>query len=205
MGGSFIPRYKKRAVELEGLQTSSVWTIPRLRLERRGKPQLSTRLKTPLIFADAGGSFDLHDDITTEVTAIAGSDRFVISDESAAGDPNRYVTHRNLLDAIRDVLNVNNSTPDNTDRLYISDESGTGDPMEYITLAQLSAAIQDGTVDTVTMAVVGQILTLTIGRTVGLDLVATATLPAGGRWWRRWRRTSDGRGIGHLNILCHPD
>ena len=52
--------------------------------------------------------------------------------------------------------------------------------MEYITLAQLTAAIVDGTVDTVTMAVVGQILTLTIGRTVGLDIVATATLPAGG-------------------------
>ena len=30
------------------------------------------------------------------------------------------------------------------------------------------------------MAVVGQTLTLTIGRTVGLDIVATATLPAGG-------------------------
>ena len=63
---------------------------------------------------------------------------------------------RDILDGIRDILNVNNSTPATTDRLYISDESGTGDPMEYITLAQLAAAIVDGTVDTVTMAVVGK-------------------------------------------------
>ena len=90
-------------------------------------------------FAAAGGSFDLHDDVTTEVTAIAGSDRFVISDESGTGDPNRYVECRDILDAIRDILNVNNSTPDATDRFYCSDESGTGDPMEYITLAQLSS------------------------------------------------------------------
>ena len=145
-----------------------------------GQAAVVNAARDALVFADAGGSFDLHDDITTEVTAIAGSDRFVISDESGTGDPNRYVEHRDLLNSIRDVLNVNNSTPDTTDRFYCSDESGTGDPMEYITLAQLSAAIQDGTVDTVTMAVVGQILTLTIGRTVGLDIVATATLPAGG-------------------------
>ena len=77
--------------------------------------------------------------MTTEVTAIAGSDRFVISDESGTGDPNRYVECRDILDGIRDILNVNNSTPATTDRLYISDESGTGDPMEYITLAQLAS------------------------------------------------------------------
>ena len=118
--------------------------------------------------------------MTTEVTAIAGSDRFVISDESGTGDPNRYVECRDVLNAIRDILNVNNSTPDATDRFYCSDESGTGDPMEYITLAQLTAAIVDGTVDTLAMAVVGQTLTVTIGRTVGLDIVATAQLPAGG-------------------------
>ena len=121
------------------------------------------------MFADAGGSFDLHDDITTEVAAIAGSDRFVISDESGTGDPNRYVECRDILDGIRDILNVNNSTPA-TPLIgsTCSDESGTGDPMEYITLAQLSSGDSaDGTVDTVTMAVVGQILTLTIGRTVG--------------------------------------
>ena len=145
-----------------------------------GQAPVVNALGTALVFADAGGSFDLHDDITTEVTAIAGSDRFVISDESGTGDPNRYVECRDILDAIRDILNVNNSTPATTDRLYISDESGTGDPMEYITLAQLTAAIIDGTVDTVAMTVVGQTLTLTIGRTVGVDIVAQATLPAGG-------------------------
>ena len=145
-----------------------------------GQAPVVNAAEDALVFADAGGSFDLHDDITTEVTAIAGSDRFVISDESGTGDPNRYVECRDILDAIRDILNVNNSTPATTDRFYCSDESGTGDPMEYITLAQLTAAIIDGTVDAVSMAVVGQTLTLTIGRTVGVDIVAQATLPAGG-------------------------
>ena len=77
--------------------------------------------------------------------------------------------------------------------------------MEYITLAQLSAAINDGTVDTVTMAVVGQILTLTIGRTVGANIVAHGNAA---RWRerrrRRWR-ASDSRSIGYLHILFHPD
>ena len=43
-----------------------------------------------------GGDFDLHDDVSTELTAIAGSDRFVVSDESETGDPNRYITWTNL-------------------------------------------------------------------------------------------------------------
>ena len=156
-----------------------------------GQAAVVNTAEDALEFAAAGGAFDLHDDVTTEVTAIAGSDRFVISDESGTGDPNRYVECRDILDGIRDILNVNNSTPATTDRLYISDESGTGDPMEYITLAQLTAAINDGTVDTVSMAVVGQTLTLTIGRTVGVDIVATATLPAGGNGGGGGGGTSD--------------
>ena len=35
--------------------------------------------------------FDLHDDVSTETTAIATNDRLLISDESVSGDPNRYV------------------------------------------------------------------------------------------------------------------
>ena len=39
-----------------------------------------------------GGSFDLHDDVTTAISTLDDNDRFVVSDENLSGDPNRYVT-----------------------------------------------------------------------------------------------------------------
>ena len=100
---------------------------------------------TALEFVDqsgGGGSFDLHDDVTTALTAISGTDRFVLSDESSSGDPNRYITHSQLLNGIRDIFTSNNAAPAATDRFYCSDESASGDPIEYLTFAQLEAAIQ---------------------------------------------------------------
>ena len=47
-----------------------------------------------------GGSFDLHDDVTDELTSLAATDRFLVSDENTAGDPNRYVTLTRLQDAL---------------------------------------------------------------------------------------------------------
>ena len=45
-----------------------------------------------------GGSFDLHDDVTTELTSdLENEDRFLVSNESAADDPNRYITAQNLI------------------------------------------------------------------------------------------------------------
>ena len=35
-------------------------------------------------------SFDLHDEVDVELTALADDDRFMVSDESEAGDPNRF-------------------------------------------------------------------------------------------------------------------
>ena len=159
-----------------------------------GQVPVVNTAETALEFVDqsgGGGAFDLHDDVTTALTAISGTDRFVLSDESSSGDPNRYITHSQLLNGIRDIFTSNNAVPASTDRFYCSDESASGDPIEYLTFAQLETAIQDGTVDTVTMSVSGQTLTLTIGRTVGIDLTATATLPAGGGGWRRRGRLVD--------------
>ena len=45
--------------------------------------------------------FDLHDDISTELTSIASSDRFAISDESESGDPMKYVTATRLRSYVR--------------------------------------------------------------------------------------------------------
>ena len=57
---------------------------------------------TPAEVAALGGgnSFDLHDDVTNELISLAASDRFLISDENTAGDPNRYVTLTRLQDAL---------------------------------------------------------------------------------------------------------
>ena len=44
-------------------------------------------------------TLNIHNDVTVDAT-IASSDRLVFSDESAAGDPNRYTTFRNLISNI---------------------------------------------------------------------------------------------------------
>ena len=44
--------------------------------------------------------FDLHDDVPTELTAAADADRLLISDESAAGDPQKWISVEHLSAAI---------------------------------------------------------------------------------------------------------
>ena len=46
------------------------------------------------------GQFDLHDDVTTRLEDIASDDRFLVSDESTAGDPNRYSTLGDVTGAV---------------------------------------------------------------------------------------------------------
>ena len=52
----------------------------------------------------AGGSFDLHDDTTELVGQLDVQDRMLISDESATGDPNRYVEIQNLGGYLGNIL-----------------------------------------------------------------------------------------------------
>ena len=118
--------------------------------------------------------FDLHDDVTTSITAMAANDRLLISDEGAAGDPNVWINFRNLLNSLRGITSSNNATPQGVDRLFITDESESGDPVEYITIDALRTAIggsgaADGVVDGGSVA--GTTLTLT--RTVGADIAIT--------------------------------
>ena len=40
--------------------------------------------------------FDLHEDVSTEVTDLAEDDRFVVTDESETGEPMRYITRENF-------------------------------------------------------------------------------------------------------------
>ena len=119
--------------------------------------------------------FDLHDDVTRSITAMAANDRLLISDEGAAGDPNVWINFRNLLNSLRGITSSNNATPQGVDRLFITDESESGDPVEYITIDALRTAIgtADGVVDGGSVA--GTTMTLT--RTVGADIAITGLDP----------------------------
>ena len=54
-------------------------------------------------------NFDIHDDLSTETTALADTDRFAISDESATGDPTNYLTATNLWNYIDSKLGTGGS------------------------------------------------------------------------------------------------
>ena len=94
------------------------------------------------------GSFDLHDDLGTEMTSPDGADRLVASDESLTGDPNRWLSLTNLRTwlnipsaasgfDVHDDLGTELTSPDGADRIPASDESVTGDPNRYLTLSNL--------------------------------------------------------------------
>ena len=54
--------------------------------------------------ATDSGEFDLHEDITSELTAPAGADRLVASDESVTGQPNKYLTLTKLKEWLEGVF-----------------------------------------------------------------------------------------------------
>ena len=51
--------------------------------------------------SSTGGAFDLHDDVTNSLSVLSDADRLLVSDESTAGDPNRYIRFENLQEDIR--------------------------------------------------------------------------------------------------------
>ena len=77
------------------------------------------------------GSFDLHDDVGTQLTNLNVVDRFVVSDESASGDPNRYVTMSHVLQSMWPALQDQTAfsgTPTNTDIVMLGDASAQQGP-----------------------------------------------------------------------------
>ena len=59
-------------------------------------------LNNNLTFPD-GGSFDLHEAVSTVAAAISDDDRMVLSDESETGEPNRYATIATLSNHINNM------------------------------------------------------------------------------------------------------
>ena len=51
--------------------------------------------------------FDLHEQVGTEMTAPAGSDRLVASDEGTSGDPNRWLSFTRLRTWMQGQLSLN--------------------------------------------------------------------------------------------------
>ena len=88
-----------------------------------------------------GGSFDLHEDVPGNNTAIASADRIVFSNEGTGGDPNAWASFATVFDGIRDVVTANNSVPEGADRIFLSDENENGDPLEWTTVDQLGDVI----------------------------------------------------------------
>ena len=97
-----------------------------------------------------GGSFDLHDDVTGYVGtgALSGNDRMVVSDESLAGDPNRYaevddVVQRLYALGLSEVIST--GTPADNDLVFIGDTSrGTGNRVRAIELSDLLERLDVG-------------------------------------------------------------
>ena len=97
-----------------------------------------------------GGSFDLHDDVTGYIGsgALSGNDRMVVSDESLAGDPNRYaevddVVQRLYALGLSEVIST--GTPADNDLVFIGDTSrGTGNRVRAIELSDLLERLDVG-------------------------------------------------------------
>ena len=101
------------------------------------------------------GAFDLHDDVPTVIgqagTPLETPDRFLVSDEGATGDPNKYIQWYYLRAQVYNDLSRNPSAaglsqllPANamgTDRLYVGRDSTD---LRYITFANLAAALGVG-------------------------------------------------------------
>ncbi|WP_419917438.1 hypothetical protein [Candidatus Poriferisocius sp.] len=100
-------------------------------------------LKTVFASSGGGSGFDLHDDVTTEVTALATQDRVLVSDENVAGDPNRFATLQTLAAWIISTLRTNAMTAlaragiNDSDRIFLTDESETNDPLKHTTIGTL--------------------------------------------------------------------
>ena len=73
-----------------------------------------------------GGSFDLHDDVTSNVgTALHLDDRMLVSDESMGGDPNRYAEVRDVAEKLHDLVLSRGVTTvlENSDLIPVADVS----------------------------------------------------------------------------------
>ena len=85
--------------------------------------------------------FDLHDDVSNINSAPNPLDRLVSSDESASGDPNEWLTIRDVLNEMADSASTKQATPANNDRFFLADVSEGGRPLRYIEKSELQTSL----------------------------------------------------------------
>ena len=93
-----------------------------------------------------GSTFNLHDDVTTQIPVISLLDRWVVSAEGLAGDPNRYATSEQMRDYFgSDLFDLHDDVPtrlttfEGVDRVLVSDESNSGDPNRYVRMEDIGS------------------------------------------------------------------
>ena len=82
-----------KQIDLNDLLTNAARVL--IALEAMTTQQQSDVL-TALGITPGSNDFDLHDNVSDAISAISNLDRFLVSDESETGDPNRYITLQNL-------------------------------------------------------------------------------------------------------------
>ena len=88
MAGIRVNSNIKTLSELDGVDL-----LPLVEVSESGDDRAAgVTLDTMKAFA----AFDLHDDVATELTTLANADRFITSDESENGDPNRRIQAQNV-------------------------------------------------------------------------------------------------------------
>ena len=126
-------------------------------------------------------TFDIHDDVTF-LTPIQATDRFIFSDENQPDDPMRYATATTLATYINDqAADANNYVQSAAFSHAGTDFTLT---MPRLGLASVTTTINLDTVVGVPIALTateaGGDLTITLDRSVGVDLTATVSLPSSG-------------------------
>ena len=85
--------------------------------------------------------FDLHDDVSTGNATPNPLDRLVSSDESADGDPNEWLTIRDLLYEMADSASTRQASPADDDRFFLADVSESGRPLRFIEKDELQTSL----------------------------------------------------------------
>ena len=153
---------------------------------------LSVRYRTTTQMQDHFG-FDLHDDVSTNNSAPDPLDRLVSSDESQAGDPNEWLTIRDVLDEMADSASTKQATPANNDRFFLADVSEGGRPLRYIEKSELQTSL-------VTQQSVAHALFGTL-REVDIDEPEGTPRPFAGTGFSGW----SGRTLIFISLGDHTD
>ena len=106
-----------------------------------------TAFRTRIGISASGNTFDLDSDVSTGILALSNNDKFLISDSSVTGNPNRYIQWYALLAHIKNEVEVDfdlyadvtsPALPADDDRIVFADVSRSGEPNSYATFSAVT-------------------------------------------------------------------